>query len=176
MNQYDKLKELHELLSKGAISEDEFNSLKTELLNAAEATNHSKQATDLKTKLPNGVKWIIIILIAFIFFGFGAYQEYKWEIETKAAGYECPFDNPKRAITTGLTLALIAGSSALVGASIGKNFGPVGLVVGALFLGSAIPVFFPQLGKEASTLILGDRGAQCGSAVGGTQYDISNIR
>lgn len=175
MNQYDKLKELHELLSKGAISEDEFNSLKTKLLNAAEATNHSKQATYLKTKLLNGVKWVIIILIAFIFFGFGAYQEYNWERETKAAGYECPFDNPKRAITTGLTLALIAGGNALIGASIGKNFVPVGLVVGALFFGPVIPVFFPQLGEQASTLILGDRGAQCGSAIGGTQYYTSKI-
>jgi hypothetical protein len=176
MNQYDKLKELHELLSKGAISEDEFNSLKTELLNATEVTNHSKQATDLKMKLPNGVKWIIIILIAFVFFGVGAYQEYKWEWETKAAGYECPFDNPKRAITTGLTLALIAGGSALIGASIGKNFGPVGLLVGSLILGVAIPVSTLKIGEEVSAAVFGNRDAGCGSVVGGTKYDVSNIR
>ncbi len=174
MNQYDKIKELHDLRSKGAISEEEFNSLKIDLLEKTESINqhNSKVST---AKLPKGFKWFIILIIALVFFGIGMYQEYIWEWETKASGVVCPFDNPIRAITTGLTLALIAGSSALVGASIGKNFGPVGLVVGALFLGSAIPVFFPQLGEEASTLIFGDRGYACGDAVGGTQYDTSNI-
>ena len=164
MNNYEKLNELHELLSKGAINQAEFEQFKHQLLN--ETAEEKKPSNKLNPQTLKLIKRFTFLILTLVFFGIGTYNEYHEEITG---------DNPKRAITHGMVSGLIAGSAALIGMAIIGGISPAGLLIVALVLGIFGGLAGNVLGEEVSDAIYGNAAMGKGSSAKPARVDFSKI-
>ena len=153
MNNYDKLNELHELFSKGVISQEEFEQFKKKLLN--ESSEEKKRPNNLNTHNPKFLKRLIVLILTLVFFGIGLYQEYD---------KENTMDNLGRTITFGIVVGLSAAALASVGMAFVSGYGPVVMLVGALVGGVLGVMGGSALGEEIGDAIWGNENATAVSA------------
>lgn len=153
MNNYDKLNELHELFSKGVISQVEFEQFKQKLLN--ESSEEKKPSNNLNTRNPKLLKRLIFLTLTIVFFSIGSYKEYDKENTT---------DNLERTITFGVVVGLSAAALASIAMAFVSGYGPVVMLVGAL-VGSVFGgMAGSALGEEIGDAIWGDENRTAASA------------
>jgi hypothetical protein len=169
MNNYEKITELHKLLESGNITQSEFDGLKITLLNEQDIPSTQKSSVNPGTiRL---LKRLSLFVITITFMVIGGFTEFT---ENKSVDVEIEENIKRSAVNSVIAGSLALGMAASFGFAKGANFGPAGIVIGALLLGSSGGFVGLSLGEQVSDAILGDEGVTVGGRTDRDNYEALN--
>jgi hypothetical protein len=145
MKSYEKIRELQELLSKGVISEDEYNTLKSDILN--ELKSISTPSSEVSQNTVNRKKWGIILTTTLVCFLFGTIYDYFQPEKVVILS---------KVLTHGFVYGVTGFIGCFIGSEIGKKIGiPMYLIILTISFGISTSVLYHYAGRNIG-LAIGD--------------------